>query len=143
MAKKSTRGRCLCVPLIVAGLWLAFRHHIDCLIFLEGPIIFIGITLFLTSIIGAVGVTKRKLVLIWTYLIILLFLLLLLFCFTLFVFFVSIGGGGHKTQRYTFKEYQVDDYSQWFQDKVTNLFFFGLLIMKENYEIPFMFFFIL
>ena len=104
----------LYVPLIVAGLWLAFRHHIDCLIFLEGPTIFIGITLFLTSIVGAVGVTKCKLVLIWAYLIMLLFLLLLLFCFTLFGFFVSISGGGHKGQSYMFKEYHVSDYSQWF-----------------------------
>ena len=98
----------LSVPLVVVGLWLAFRHNIDCLIFLEGPTIFVGITLFLTSIVGVVGVTKRKLVLIWAYIIMLLFLLLLLFCFTLFGFLVSIGGGGHKAQNYMFKEYQID-----------------------------------
>lgn len=110
----------LSLPIIVVGFWLAFRHHIDCLKFLEGPIIFIGVALFLVSLVGMVGIIRLKKILVWAYLGLLFLLILLLLCFTLFAFFVTSGGGGHRVRGAVFQEYRLGDFSQWFQDQTTD-----------------------
>lgn len=110
----------LSLPIIIVGFWLAFRHHIDCFKFLEGPIIFIGLALFFISIVGMVGANRHKAFLMWTYMLSLFFLILLLFAFTLFAFFVISGGGGHRVRGATFQEYRLGDFSLWFQDQTTD-----------------------
>jgi energy-coupling factor transporter transmembrane protein EcfT len=113
----------LSLALLVTGLWLALRHHVDCLQFLEGPILFLGAAFFLASLLGLLGIAKHQICFIWAYLVLLLLLLLLLFSFTLFGFFVSTGSshGGSSAARSwgpLQAEFQLQDYSHWFQDKV-------------------------
>lgn len=110
----------LSIALIAVGFWLALRHHINCIKFLEIPILFIGFALFVMSMVGILGVKKHRASLVGLYLVVVFFLLLLLLIFTLFAFLVTNGGDGHNVAAANFQEYSLGDYSQWLLDQVQN-----------------------
>ncbi|KAH7301300.1 hypothetical protein KP509_23G019300 [Ceratopteris richardii] len=108
----------LAIPIIVIGFWLASRHHHDCIKFLEIPILFIGFGLVLVSIFGFIWAKNCKADLVRLYLFAVLLLLLLLLAFTLFTFVVTHDSGGHAVPAATYLEYNLAEYSTWFQDQV-------------------------
>ncbi|KAI5079549.1 hypothetical protein GOP47_0005028 [Adiantum capillus-veneris] len=110
----------LAIPIIAMGFWLALRHHLNCIKFLEIPVLFIGFALVVVSLLGIVGVLRQKLVLVWAYLVLIFLLLLLLFAFILFAFIVTSDGGAHSVPGATFLEYNLGEYSAWLQDQVTD-----------------------
>eukprot|EP00250_Pteridium_aquilinum_P005650 c15716_g1_i1 orf=72-911(+) len=108
----------LSIALTVVGFWLAFRHHINCLKFLEIPLIFIGLALLLVSVVGLMVIHRHKLLLVAAYLVLLFFLLLLLLAFTVFAYLVTNASGGHAVPAANFQEYDLADYSQWLQNQI-------------------------
>ncbi|MCO5599118.1 hypothetical protein L7F22_053218 [Adiantum nelumboides] len=104
------------------GFWLALRHHLNCIKFLEIPVLFIGLALVPVSLLGIVGVLKRKFFLVVAYLILVFLLLLLLLAFTLFAFIVTNNGGAHSVPGANFLEYNLGEYSGWLQDQVNDRF---------------------
>lgn len=115
----------LSIPILVMGIWLAARHHADCLSFLEWPLIVIGIVMMVMSLIGLLGALRRRALLLWVYLCLLTLIILLLLCFTIFAFVVTRGSKGHRVQGGIMKEYVLGDYSHWMKNKVRNLHNWG------------------
>lgn len=111
----------LSIPVLVMGIWLAARHHADCLSFLERPLIVIGILMLVVSAIGLLGAWRRSALLLWVYLGLLTLLILLLLAFTIFAFVVTRGSKGHKVAGTNFKEYQLNDYSHWMRRRVSSM----------------------
>ncbi|KAI5072979.1 hypothetical protein GOP47_0013085 [Adiantum capillus-veneris] len=110
----------LSIPILVVGIWLAARHHADCLRFLQWPLIVIGIVMMVVSLIGLVGALRRRAFLLWVYICLLTLLILLLLAFTIFAFVVTRGSKGHRVWGANFKEYELNDYSHWMRHKMNH-----------------------
>ncbi|KAH7285416.1 hypothetical protein KP509_33G027300 [Ceratopteris richardii] len=108
----------LSIPILGAGIWLAGRHHTDCIRFLQGPVIVIGLFVMLSSIAGFAGSYLRIRWLLWIYLAVMFLLIVLLFCFTVFSFSVTNKGAGEALSGKGYKDYKLGDYSTWLQRKV-------------------------
>lgn len=108
----------LSIPILGAGIWLASNHHTDCVRFLQGPVIAIGLFMLLISIAGFVGAYLRITWLLWVYLLVMFLLIVLLFCFTVFSFAVTNKGAGEVLSGKGYKDYRLGDYSTWLQRRV-------------------------
>ena len=109
----------LCVPLLWVGIWQAKRHHQDCLKFLEVPILLLGASLLIPTLLGLVGAKYRIGVFVCAYMLLVFLLLVLLLAFTLFAWFVTRGGGGHVVSGASYEEYRLGDFTLWFQQQVS------------------------
>lgn len=108
----------LSIPILGAGIWLASHHHTDCMRFLQGPVITIGLLMLLISIAGFVGAYLRITWLLWVYLLVMFLLIVLLFCFTVFSFAVTNKGAGEALSGKGYEDYRLGDYSTWLQRRV-------------------------
>ncbi|XP_057870720.2 tetraspanin-10 isoform X2 [Cryptomeria japonica] len=102
------------------GTWLGARHSDDCNKFLSAPVLVIGASVFLISLIGFVGALKNVPILLWIYLILMFLLLAAIAAFTVFAFIITNNGAGHTVSGQRYKEYRLEDYSQWFQKQLNN-----------------------
>jgi hypothetical protein len=110
----------LSIPIIAAGGWLANQHDVECYKYLEGPVIGVGVFIFVISVLGFVGSCYRMRFLLWLYLVAMLLLILLLFCFTVFAFVVTNKAAGDAVSNKGFKEYELGDYTTWLQRQIQN-----------------------
>lgn len=109
----------LSIPIIGAGIWLAKQHTTDCYLFLQWPVIILGVFILLVSLAGFVGSCCRVTCLLWLYLVIMFLLIVLLFIFTIFAFFVTNKTAGEIVGNKGYKEYRLGDYSTWLQRQVS------------------------
>ncbi|CAN1329564.1 TET8 [Linum perenne] len=110
----------LSVPIIWAGVWLRNHGSSECERFLDTPIIVLGVFLLLVSIAGLVGACCKNSCLLWIYLVVVFLLIVLLFCFTIFAFIVTNRGAGKVLSNRGYKQYELGDYSNWLQKRVTS-----------------------
>ncbi|XP_025810521.1 tetraspanin-7-like isoform X2 [Panicum hallii] len=76
------------------GAWLSHRVSTDCELFLERPVVALGVLLLALSLAGLAGALCRASCLLWLYLLALFLLIVLLFAFTIFAFVVTNRGVG-------------------------------------------------
>ncbi|KAH9323180.1 hypothetical protein KI387_017819, partial [Taxus chinensis] len=110
----------LSIPIVGLGIWLATRHETDCVKFLQGPVIIIGVFIMAVSLAGFIGACFRVSWLLWIYLFVMFLLIILLLSFTIFAFVVTNKGAGRLASGKGYKEYRLGDYSHWLQKRVQN-----------------------
>ncbi|CAM6017463.1 unnamed protein product [Sphagnum balticum] len=108
----------LSLPIIAVGIWLAKQHNTVCYHFLEWPVIIIGGTILVVSLLGMLGAWCNINPLLVLYLIAMFFLMASLFIFTIFAFVVTNAGGGDAVPGKGFQEYHLGNYSTWLQKQV-------------------------
>eukprot|EP00249_Psilotum_nudum_P010568 c22618_g2_i3 orf=1-663(-) len=101
------------------GTFLATRHG-DCEKFFTTPVLVIGAFIFVISLIGFIGALKDIALLLWIYLLIMFLLLAALAGFTIFAFVITSNGAGHSVSGQGFKDYKLEDYSGWLQERLNN-----------------------
>ncbi|PAN23027.1 hypothetical protein PAHAL_4G062600 [Panicum hallii] len=102
------------------GAWLSHRVSTDCELFLERPVVALGVLLLALSLAGLAGALCRASCLLWLYLLALFLLIVLLFAFTIFAFVVTNRGVGWVVFGRGYKEYRLGDYPTWLQQRVEN-----------------------
>eukprot|EP01018_Ginkgo_biloba_P025743 Gb_32232 [translate_table: standard] len=125
----------LSLAIVGMGIWLGTRHDV-CEKLLTVPVLAIGAFTFVISLIGLVGSRKDISLLLWIYLILMFLLLLTIASFTIFVFIVTNNDAGHKVAGQRYKEYWLEDYSKWLQQRLNNTRNWNHLqscLVKSNY----------
>ncbi|XP_074317233.1 tetraspanin-8-like [Silene latifolia] len=110
---------------LVAIAIFVYLHFINgspthCQRMVEWPVLIMGLTLLVISLMGLIGSSCRISSLLWIYLVVLVALILGWFIFTAFVFFVTNKGVGQAVSGVGYKEYKIGDYSHWLQKHVVN-----------------------
>ncbi|XP_010907527.1 tetraspanin-3-like [Elaeis guineensis] len=108
------------IPILGGGIWLSARaNNTDCLRFLQWPIIIIGVTIMVISLMGFAGACYRISWLLRLYLFAMFFVIAALLGFIVFAFAVTDRGHGQVIMNREFLEYQLSDYSGWLKDRVS------------------------
>ncbi|KAG1371601.1 tetraspanin-3 [Cocos nucifera] len=108
------------IPILGGGIWLSARaNNTDCLRFLQWPIIIIGVTIMVISLMGFAGACYRISWLLRLYLFAMFFVIAALLGFIVFAFAVTDRGHGQVIMNRAFLEYQLSDYSGWLKDRVS------------------------
>ncbi|KAI0526864.1 tetraspanin-3 [Dendrobium catenatum] len=109
------------IPILGGGIWLSSRaNSTECLRFLQWPIIIIGITIMVISLMGFVGACYRQTWLLQLYLVVMFIVLVALIGFIVFAFAVTDQGHGQVIINRAFLEYQLSDYSGWLKNRVSD-----------------------
>ncbi|XP_038988969.1 tetraspanin-3-like [Phoenix dactylifera] len=109
------------IPILGGGIWLSARaNSTDCLRFLQWPIIIIGVTIMVISLMGFAGACYRISWLLRLYLFAMFFVIAALLGFIVFAFAVTDRGHGQVIMNRDFLEYQLSDYSGWLKDRVSD-----------------------
>ncbi|KAI0497421.1 hypothetical protein KFK09_020645 [Dendrobium nobile] len=109
------------IPILGGGIWLSSRaNSTECLRFLQWPIIIIGITIMVISLLGFVGACYRQTWLLQLYLFVMFLVIIALIGFIVFAFAVTDSGRGQVIVNRSFLEYQLSDYSGWLKDRVSD-----------------------
>lgn len=108
--------------LLVIGysVWLYTHDTSLCQRVLRKPLLFIGLALFVISLIGIMASYCRISIVMYLYLIFMYLSILALIVFTVFVIIVTYRGVGKQISGKGFKEYRLGDYSNWLQNHVFN-----------------------
>ncbi|KAL5727412.1 Tetraspanin-10 [Ranunculus cassubicifolius] len=109
----------MAVGVIGFGLWMGI-HHDGCRKSLTLPVIGLGGFILLVSLIGFLGAYKKISILLWIYLGMLCMILVAILVFTVLAFIITNNGTGHTAAGVRYKEYQLQDYSSWFQKQLNN-----------------------
>ncbi|KAL5206512.1 hypothetical protein ABZP36_034721 [Zizania latifolia] len=111
----------LSVPVLGAGIWLRARADgTECERYLSAPVIALGVILMLVSLAGLVGACCRVNCFLWFFLVAVFVLIVALFAYTVFAFVVTNKGAGEAVSGRGYKEYKLEDYSNWLQKRVDN-----------------------
>lgn len=109
------------IPILGGGIWLSGRaNNTDCLQFLQWPLIIIGVTILVISLMGFAGACYRQTWLLQLYLFLMFFIVVALLGFIVFAFAVTDRGHGQIIMNRSFLEYQLSDYSGWLKDRVSD-----------------------
>ncbi|XP_020578848.1 tetraspanin-3-like [Phalaenopsis equestris] len=109
------------IPILGGGIWLSSRaNSTECLRFLQWPIIVIGITIMVISLMGFIGACYRQTWLLQLYLVVMFLVLAALIGFIVFAFAVTDRGHGQVIVNRAFPEYQLSDYSGWLKNRVSD-----------------------
>ncbi|XP_008792155.1 tetraspanin-3-like [Phoenix dactylifera] len=109
------------IPILAGGIWLGARaNNTDCIRFLQWPIIIIGVTIMVISLMGFAGACYRISWLLRLYLFVMFFVIVALVGFIIFAFSVTDRGHGEVIMNRGFLEYQLNDYSGWLKDRVSD-----------------------
>ncbi|NP_001306838.1 tetraspanin-3 [Elaeis guineensis] len=109
------------IPILAGGIWLGSRaNNTDCLRFLQWPIIIIGLTIFVVSLMGFAGACYRISWLLRLYLFVMFFVIVALVGFIIFAYSVTDRGHGQVIMDRGYYEYQLSDYSGWLKDRVSD-----------------------
>lgn len=103
----------LAAAVICFGVWMG-THHDGCRKSLTLPILGLGTSILIISLIGFMGALKNVTILLWIYLVMLCLVLVAILTFTVLAFIVTNNGSGHVISGQRYKEYQLKDYSSWF-----------------------------
>eukprot|EP00268_Persea_americana_P019496 TRINITY_DN19981_c0_g1_i1.p1 TRINITY_DN19981_c0_g1~~TRINITY_DN19981_c0_g1_i1.p1 ORF type:complete len:284 (+),score=14.77 TRINITY_DN19981_c0_g1_i1:212-1063(+) len=107
------------IPLIGAGLWMA-RSSTTCESFLQLPLLVLGFVVLVISLAGFVGACFNVPWALWFYLSVMLLLIATLLSLTIFGFAVTSQGRGVPVPGHIYKEYRLEDYSEWLRNRVKN-----------------------
>ncbi|KAI4365841.1 hypothetical protein MLD38_021791 [Melastoma candidum] len=99
-----------------AGFYLNAHQTSSCQEFLKVPLLVIGGTLFLVSLIGLIGSCARINFFLYIFLTLMFLLILGMIGITIFVFAVTNEGAGKVVSGTGYKEYRLGDYSDWLQN---------------------------
>ncbi|XP_072976085.1 tetraspanin-3-like [Typha angustifolia] len=111
----------LSIPLLGGGIWLSSRaNSTECLRFLQWPVIILGISVMVISLMGFAGSCYRLTWLLRLYLFAMFFVIAALLFFVVFAFAVTDRGHGEVVMNRSFLEYQLSDYSGWLKRKVSD-----------------------
>ncbi|KAJ0979327.1 hypothetical protein J5N97_014801 [Dioscorea zingiberensis] len=109
------------VPILGGGIWLSSRtNSSECMQFLQWPLIVIGITIMVISLMGFAGACYGLSWLMWLYLFIMFFVVVALIGFIVFAYAVTDRGHGEVIMNRAFLEYQLSDYSGWLKERVSD-----------------------
>lgn len=111
----------LSIPILGGGIWLSSRaNNSDCLKFLQWPIIVIGAAIMVVSLAGFAGACYRNTFLMWLYQFVMFFIVAALVGFIIFAYAVTDKGSGRPVPNRAFKDYYLQDYSGWLEERVTD-----------------------
>nr|ABK24102.1 unknown [Picea sitchensis] len=108
----------LSIPIIGTGIWLSGKQDNECVKFLQGPVIAIGVLLFLVGLSGFIGAFWNIRCLLVLYLVFMFILLVLLMALVIFVFRVTDKGHGHTLPNRAYRQYNLYDFSGWLRRRV-------------------------
>ncbi|XP_039136708.1 tetraspanin-3-like [Dioscorea cayenensis subsp. rotundata] len=109
------------IPILGGGIWLSSRaNSTECLRFLQWPLIIIGVTVMVISLMGFAGACYKLTWLMWLYLFAMFFVVAALLGFIVFAFAVTDRGHGEVVVSRKFLEYQLSDYSGWLKERVSD-----------------------
>ncbi|KAJ6825156.1 tetraspanin-3 [Iris pallida] len=109
------------IPILGGGIWLASRaNNTECLKFLQWPVIVIGLSIMVVSLMGFAGACYRQTWLLQLYLFCMFFIVAALLGFVVFAFAVTDRGQGQVVMNRAFLEYQLSDYSGWLKGRVSD-----------------------
>ncbi|GMN24576.1 hypothetical protein TIFTF001_000616 [Ficus carica] len=111
----------LSIPILGGGIWLSSRaNNSDCLKFLQWPIIIIGAAIMVVSLAGFAGACYRNTFLMWLYQFVMFFIVAALVGFIIFAYAVTDKGSGRPVPNRAYKDYYLQDYSGWLEERVTD-----------------------
>ncbi|URD88454.1 Tetraspanin family [Musa troglodytarum] len=105
-------------PVIGIALWLRIKSPTECELFLQLPLLVVGVFLFVVSVLGFVGSCFRDSIFLCLYLFLLFLLILAMAAFTVFAFVVTNKNIGQAISGKGYREYRLGDYSHWLQKRV-------------------------
>ncbi|XP_072984344.1 tetraspanin-3-like [Typha latifolia] len=109
------------IPILGGGIWLSARaNSTECLRFLQWPLIIIGLSVMVISLMGFAGSCYGLTWLLKLYLFAMFFVVAALLFFIVFAFAVTDRGHGEVIINRSFLEYQLSDYSGWLKDRVSD-----------------------
>ncbi|XP_020578220.1 tetraspanin-3-like [Phalaenopsis equestris] len=109
------------IPILGGGIWLSSRaNSTECLRFLQWPILIIGITIMVISLLGFLGTCYHQSWLLQLYLLVMFLIIVTLTGFIVFAFGVTDSGHGQVIVNRLFLEYQLSDYSGWLKNRVSD-----------------------
>lgn len=110
----------LSIPILAGGIWLSSKAaQTDCLRFLQWPIIAVGATIMVISLMGFAGSCYRISWLLWLYLFFMFLVIATLFALVVFAFAVTSSGAGRAQPGRAYEDYYLEDYSGWLKDRVS------------------------
>ncbi|GAA0185742.1 scaffold/adaptor protein [Lithospermum erythrorhizon] len=114
----------LVVSLLAISFTLWFHiggnHDNLCNKTVQKPLLIVGSTLFVVSLIGFIGSCCKSSSFLWAYLALMFFLILGLICFTVFSIVITNKGVGHALSNKGFENAKLGDYSNWLRKYVVN-----------------------
>ncbi|CAH8390929.1 unnamed protein product [Eruca vesicaria subsp. sativa] len=108
----------LSVPVIGAGIWLTVGTVNSCIMFLQWPVIILGILILLVGLAGLIGGFWRITWLLVVYLISMLALIVLLGVLVGFIYKVTLRGSGRPQPSRAYLEYSLQDFSGFLRRRV-------------------------
>ncbi|CAN8275334.1 unnamed protein product [Cochlearia groenlandica] len=108
----------LSIPILSSGIWLGFNALTQCEVFFYKPMIALGAFLMIIAIIGLIGSCCKVTWILWFYVVVMFLLIICVLCFTFFAFVVTRVGSGEAIPGKAYKEYRLEDYFGWMQDRV-------------------------
>eukprot|EP00262_Sarcandra_glabra_P015949 TRINITY_DN5032_c3_g2_i1.p1 TRINITY_DN5032_c3_g2~~TRINITY_DN5032_c3_g2_i1.p1 ORF type:complete len:287 (+),score=4.26 TRINITY_DN5032_c3_g2_i1:97-957(+) len=111
----------LSIPILGGGIWLSSKaNNTDCLRFLQWPLIIIGVTIMVISLMGFAGACCRITWLLWLYLFAMFFVIAALIGFIVFAYAVTDKGSGRPVLNRVYSDYYLSDYSGWLEKRVSD-----------------------
>ncbi|KAL6499808.1 hypothetical protein OROGR_027718 [Orobanche gracilis] len=112
----------LSLPVLGSGIWLSVRANTtDCMQFLQWPIITIGVSIMLVSLVGFVCARYRNSFLMYLCLCSMVFLMVALLVFVIVAYSVTDNGSGRPVMNRDYLDYSLEDYSgSWLADRVAS-----------------------
>ncbi|KAG0631019.1 hypothetical protein M758_1G221200 [Ceratodon purpureus] len=108
------------LALIALGIWLATRPG-DCEKYATVPVFLIGAGFLLVAALGLFGTWFLYLPILYTYLVLTFVILVGFLALSIFIFVVTQKGGGYNVPGQSFKEYNVNDYSDYVQHRLNKV----------------------
>ncbi|KAL6552862.1 Tetraspanin-6 [Orobanche hederae] len=105
------------IPIMGAGLWMA-RSSTTCESFLQKPLLVLGFVVLIVSLAGFIGACFHVAWALWVYLVVMLCIIGVLMGLTVFGLVVTSPGGGADVSGRMYKEYHLDNYSEWLRKRV-------------------------
>lgn len=108
------------IPIIASGLWLASKPDNECVHLFRWPVVVLGFSLFVISLLGFLGAYLYKESLLALYLCFMALIISLLLVVLIFSFVVTRPEGSYWVPDREYQEYRLDGFSVWLRDHVTN-----------------------
>ncbi|KAM7496686.1 hypothetical protein LguiA_021100 [Lonicera macranthoides] len=116
----------LSIPILGGGIWLSTRATTtDCIIFLQWPLIVIGISILVVSPSGFAGACYRNTFLMYVYLWAMFLIICALVGFVIFAYVATDKGSGRVVLNRVYRDYYLEDYGGWLEERVRDESYWG------------------